>query len=316
MSNLETLPQHTHCESAARTGGVELLPERLVPLGGVRAMQVRRTLPQRSLPTIGAWCFLDAFGPDRIAMRVLPHPHIGLQTVTWPLTGEVRHRDSVGSDVSVRPGELNIMTAGNGISHSEISPEGAVLSGLQLWVALPSHAAAVEPAFESLTDLPRFSAHNVDGTVFIGTLGGVSSTATVYSPLLGADLRSDDGGQVTLDINRDFEHGLLVLQGHVTIDGCRVDPGPLAYLGTGRTELRLEASPETRWILLGGEPFAEELLMWWNFVGRSHEEIVQARQDWEDGHPRFGSVQGHGSERIPAPALPGVRLTPRRRDRA
>lgn len=316
MSNLDVHPSPTLCGSAAReNSAVELLPDREVPLGGVRAMNVRRTLPQRTLPTIGAWCFLDSFGPDRTAMRVLPHPHIGLQTVTWPLTGEVRHRDSLGSDVLVRPGELNIMTAGSGISHSEFSPEGGVLAGLQLWVALPASVASAPPSFERHTDLPVITGPNYSGTVLVGTLAGTTSPALVHTPLVGAELVSRGGGMVGLELGESFEHGVLVLEGTLTLDGVTVEAGPLAYLGTGRTALRAVASPGARWLLLGGEPFVEELLMWWNFVGRSHEEIARARQDWEDGHPRFGTVQGHGAERIPAPALPGVRLTPRRRRR-
>lgn len=314
MSNLDTHPAPTACGSAAReTAAVELLPDREVPLGGVRAMNVRRTLPQRSLPTIGAWCFLDSFGPDRVAMRVLPHPHIGLQTVTWPLVGEVRHRDSVGSDVVVRPGELNIMTAGRGISHSEFSPPGELLSGLQLWVALPGAALSMPPSFDRYTELPQVAGGNFSGTVLVGALAGVVSPAVVHTPLVGAELSSENGGPVQFDIEESFEHAVLVLAGTLTIGGTVVAPGPLAYLGVGRASFRAEASPGARWVLLGGEPFAEELLMWWNFVGRSHEEIEQARQDWENGHPRFGTVAGHGGERIPAPALPGVRLTPRRR---
>ncbi|NJC23060.1 hypothetical protein BJ994_002136 [Arthrobacter pigmenti] len=314
MSNLDTRPVPSACESAARREPVlELLPEREVPLGGVRAMNVRRTLPQRSLPTIGAWCFLDSFGPDRTAMRVLPHPHIGLQTVTWPLVGQVRHRDSLGSDVVVRPGELNIMTAGSGISHSEFSPHDEILSGLQLWVALPGQAASAPPSFERHADLPRITGPGFEGTVMVGQLGGAASPASVHSPLVGADFISDDGGMVQLDVEDTFEHGVLVLEGALEVEGRSIESGPLAYLGTGRSTLRFAARPGTRWILLGGEPFAEDLLMWWNFVGRSHDEIAQARQDWEDGHPRFGAVDGHGAERIPAPALPAVRLTPRRR---
>lgn len=314
MSNLDVHPTPSVCETAARKNyTVELLPDREVPLGGVRAMNVRRTLPQRSLPTVGAWCFLDSFGPDRIAMRVLPHPHTGLQTVTWPLVGEVRHRDSVGSDVVVRPGELNIMTAGAGISHSEFSPEGGILSGLQLWVALPAAAASAPPSFERHTDLPVISGSGFRGVVLVGSLAGVSSPATVYTPLIGAELISDDGGGIALPLEATFEHAILVLEGSLIVDGETVGPGPLAYLGTGRPVLHANASPGARWVLLGGEPFTEELLMWWNFVGRSHEEIAQAREDWENGHPRFGTVHGHGQERIPAPALPGVRLTPRRR---
>jgi redox-sensitive bicupin YhaK (pirin superfamily) len=319
-------------------------------------MNVFRTLPQRGLPTVGAWCFLDSFGPDRVAMSVLPHPHTGLQTVTWPLAGTIRHRDSVGSDVIVRPGELNIMTAGHGVSHSEFavlphrpSPEGSSVAapsdaetadgeasdagmelplqrGLQLWVALPDGERHRAPAFEQHRELPEANGEGFTATVMVGSFAGVASPATTYSPIVGADVTCS--GAVTLPLNPVFEHAVLVLDGGITLDGQEVPPGPLGYLGTGRLLLELEAEPGTRFILLGGEPFQEELLMWWNFVGRTHEEVAQARQDWEaqadlmdqeSERSRFGLVRGHGPDagaeagRIPAPPLPGVRLRPRTR---
>lgn len=314
-------------------------------------MNVFRTLPQRGLPTVGAWCFLDSFGPDRVAMSVLPHPHTGLQTVTWPLAGNIRHRDSVGSDVVVRPGELNIMTAGHGVSHSEFAvlpyrqsgngasgtgtsdpgtsdagPELPLQRGLQLWVALPDGERHRAPAFEQHRDLPEVAGDGFNATVMVGTFAGKASPATMYSPIVGADISC--AGPATLPLNPEFEHAVLVLDGALTIDGQEVPPGPLGYLGTGRLLLELDARPDTRFILLGGEPFQEELLMWWNFVGRTHDEVAQARQDWEaqadlaeqDAEAsRFGLVRGHGPDagaeagRIPAPALPSVRLRPRTR---
>ncbi|MEV7575109.1 pirin family protein [Pseudarthrobacter sp. NPDC089323] len=336
MTNLEISPQQEVCPPASAEGSpgpcLQLWPEREVPLGGVRAMNVQRTLPQRGLPTIGAWCFLDSFGPDRTAMSVLPHPHIGLQTVTWPLAGHIRHRDSVGSDVVVRPGELNIMTAGHGVSHSEFAvlpPAGGELPlqrGLQLWVALPDGERHRGPAFEQHRELPKASGAGFTATVMVGELAGVASPATMYSPIVGADVSCE--GAAVLPLNTDFEHGILVLDGGLTLDGQELRPGPLGYLGTGREELRLQALPGTRFLLIGGEPFEEELLMWWNFVGRTHDEVEQAREDWEaqaelsvaDAQSaRYGLVPGHGpgagaeAGRIPAPPLPAVRLTPRKR---
>ncbi|TLM85530.1 pirin family protein [Pseudarthrobacter sp. NamE2] len=336
MTNLEISPQQEVCPPAGAEGSagpcLQLWPEREVPLGGVRAMNVQRTLPQRGLPTIGAWCFLDSFGPDRTAMSVLPHPHIGLQTVTWPLAGHIRHRDSVGSDVVVRPGELNIMTAGRGVSHSEFAmlpPAGEELPlqrGLQLWVALPDDERHRQPAFEQHRQLPQVSGEGFTATVMVGELAGVASAATMFTPIVGADISC--GGAAVLPLNPDFEHGILVLDGGLALDGQELPPGPLGYLGTGRPELRLEARPGTRFLLIGGEPFQEELLMWWNFVGRTHEEVEQAREDWEaqaelpepeTAAARYGLVPGHGQDagaeagRIPAPPLPAVRLTPRKR---
>lgn len=342
MTNLEVAPQQELCPPAGPEGTsgpcLQLWPEREVPLGGVRAMNVRRTLPQRGLPTIGAWCFLDSFGPDRIAMSVLPHPHTGLQTVTWPLAGNIRHRDSVGSDVVVRPGELNIMTAGHGVSHSEFAalpdsdagPDAGaplpVQRGLQLWVALPDTERHREPAFEQHRELPSVTGPGFTATVMVGEFAGAVSPATMYSPIVGADISCD--GLAVLPLNAHFEHAVLVLDGGLTLDGQEVPPGPLGYLGAGRTTLEFQALPGTRFLLIGGEPFQEELLMWWNFVGRTHDEVEQARADWEAQAAlpdaaargaRYGLVEGHGPDagaeagRIPAPIMPAVRLTPRKR---
>lgn len=296
-----------------------LLPGREVPLGGVRGMSVTRWLPQRALPTVGAWCFLDRIGPQRVDMRVLPHPHTGLQTVTWPLAGRIRHRDSLGSDVELRPGELDLMTSGRGIAHSELSVGDApLMHALQLWVALPAGAAAGPARFEQHRELPVASAPGVRATVFVGELDGARSPARVHTPLLGADVVVDAGARAELPLEAGHEHAVLVLDGAARVAGVDLDDGPLLVLGTGRSSLEVASTGGARLLLLGGEPFAEDLVMWWNFVGRSHDEVARARADWEaegaaGGGERFGVVPGHGRDRIPAPELPGVRLTPRRR---
>jgi redox-sensitive bicupin YhaK (pirin superfamily) len=314
MSNLDVRPDPTPCESAAASGAVtEIYPSREVPLGGIRAITVRRALPQRDLPTVGAWCFLDQFGPQRAEMGVLPHPHTGLQTVTWPLAGEIRHRDSVGSDVVIKPGQLNLMTSGPGIAHSEFSVGRVpLLHGLQLWVALPTTTTGIRPAFEQHTDLPVHEQPGLRATVLIGELGSAASPATAHTPLVGAEISVD--AEADIPLRPEFEYAVLVIDGEFQVGDAAVPPGPLIYLGTGRDEIRL--SGKARAILLGGEPFAERLVMWWNFVGRSHEAIAAARAEWE--HPeqtRFGTVDGHGTDRIPAPPMPDVRLTPRKRQR-
>jgi quercetin 2,3-dioxygenase len=298
---------------AVRHAVAELLAPRVVPLGGVRGIRVDRMLPRQGLPTVGAWCFLDSFGPSGEPMRLLPHPHIGLQTVTWPLVGEIRHRDSVGSDVMVRPGQLNLMTGGRGVSHSEISAAGSPLRGLQMWVALPAEHATTAPAFEQHTELPRYTRGGVTGTVFVGALGDAVSPATVYSPVVGADLTFAAGTGTRLPLRTDFEHALLAVAGSPVVAGVTVPQGQLLHLGSGRVDVAVTAGGPVRAVLLGGEPFPDELVMWWNFVGRSHEEIAAARADWEAGDgSRFGVVRGHDGQRIPAPELPSVRLTPRR----
>lgn len=311
---------------------------REVPLGGVRGMEVHRTLPHRSLPMVGAWCFLDRFGPQNTLMRVEPHPHIGLQTVTWPIVGEVRHRDAVGSDVVVRPGALNLMTSGAGIAHSEYSVgDGPIpLDALQLWVALPEDRRHGGPAFERHENLPVLDlGDGADAVVVMGDLGGVTSPATVHTPLVGAELRLPAGAVVRVPLHPEWEYAVYGMTGvalvETGVDAVDADaarrlaptpaPGPtasvdhtrLVYVGKGRDHLELRSDEGARVFLLGGEPFEADIVMWWNFVGRSHDEIVEAREAWEARSERFGTVIDHGPERIPAPPLPVVRLTPRKR---
>lgn len=305
-----------------------LLESREVPLGGVRAMSVHRALPQRDLPLVGAWCFLDRFGPQVTRMRVEPHPHIGLQTVTWPFAGDIRHRDSVGSDVVLSRGALNLMTSGAGIAHSEYSVgEVAVaLDALQLWVALPESRRHGPPAFERHEKLPAFELPGAAGppgvaTVVLGELAGVVSPATVHTPIVGTEIRIPAGGRVEIPLRAEWEYAIVGVEAtarvrtgipsaDATVD---VDRAHLLYLGTGRDTVAVTADQDTLVFLLGGEPFEDEIVMWWNFVGRTHEEIVDARDAWETDAARFGHVIDHGDERVPAPPLPGVRLTRRRR---
>ncbi|MEE6259737.1 pirin family protein [Plantactinospora sonchi] len=294
-----------------------LLPGHDVPLG--RYTTVRRLLPQRPRRTIGAWCFVDHFGPDNVANRpgmgIGPHPHTGLQTVTWLVHGEIRHLDSLGSDQLIRPGQLNVMTSGRGIAHAEYSPPDhpPTLHGLQLWVALPDAARSGPPGFAHHADLPVLTDGDVSVTVLVGEFGGARSTAVVHTPLLGAQLRLPRGGTARAPLHGDFEHGVLVMSGAVEVAGIPLTPGSLLYLGTGRRELELRAEGPARLMLLGGEPFDEPLVMWWNFVGRSHEEIVEARTEWMAGGPRFGRVHGDDSAPLPAPTMPTTRLKSRDR---
>ncbi|MFE1593616.1 pirin family protein [Nocardia sp. NPDC058705] len=322
MSDREVDPDAALCEPSPRPGPItELYPAREVPLGGVRGVYVERTLPQRDLPTVGAWCFLDRFGSAAATEAgaspdILPHPHIGLQTVTWPLDGRIRHRDSVGSDVEIEPGQLNLMTSGRGIAHSEFGVPGAESGhGLQLWIALPGTATGVDPHFEQHRELPIHTAPGLRATVLIGALGDVRSPAKAYTPIVGADIVIDPGAEVRLPVERGFEHAVLVIAGRVTVDGTELGSGPLLYLGTDRAELRVSSTEGAHFALIGGEPFAEELVMWWNFVARSHDEIVEAREAWEARDTsRFRLVVDHNpDERIPAPPLPPLRLKPRKR---
>ncbi len=296
-----------------------LLEAREVPLGGVRGMSVHRSLPQRALPMVGAWCFLDRFGPQTTRMRVEPHPHIGLQTVTWPFVGEVRHRDTIGSDIIVRRGVLNIMTSGAGIAHSEysVTDDPIPLDALQLWVALPESRRHGERDFERIGDLPTVE---LDGgataCVVVGEFAGVASPARMYTPIAGVEVVLPAGSRTALPLHPDWEYAIVGIGGDAVVatpEPVSVPDLALVYLGTGREAVEVSSETDATVFLLGGEPFEDDIVMWWNFVGRSHEEIVEARAAWEAGTERFGHVVGHGDERIPAPPLPGVRLTQRRR---
>ncbi len=296
--------------------GSVLLPGHDVPLG--RYTTVRRLLPQRTRRMVGAWCFVDHFGPDDVAQRpgmeVPPHPHTGLQTVTWLLDGEILHRDSLGNVQPIRPGQLNVMTSGHGIAHSERSPAAhpPLMHGVQLWVALPDPARSGEADFAHHAELPRWRVGELSVTLLVGEFGGERSPARVHTPLLGAQLELAGTAPVGLPLRPDFEYALLALDGVAEADGVPVTPGALLWLGAGRDAVTVRGTPAARLMLLGGEPFAEPLVMWWNFVGRSHEEIAAAREDWMAGR-RFGEVAADPDPPLPAPALPTVRLKARDR---
>ncbi|PYC76274.1 pirin [Streptomyces tateyamensis] len=319
MSNLDLRPTATDCGGQSATGPVrDLLTGRTVQLG--ESTRVRRLLPTLGRRMVGAWCFVDHYGPDDIAgepgMQVPPHPHMGLQTVSWLHDGEVLHRDSLGSLQTVRPRELGLMTSGRAISHSEESPADhpRLLHGAQLWVALPDAHRHVAPHFEHHPVLPEITAAGLRGTVIMGTADGATSPGTTYTPLVGVDLTLREGARAQLPVEPDFEYAVLSISGSVEVDGVRVEPGSLLYLGTGRTTLPLLARTDAAVLLLGGEPFEERLVMFWNFIGRDHAEIVQAVQDWDQGD-RFGVVHGYTGERLRAPALPPGPLKPRGRVR-
>ncbi|MGE2836190.1 pirin family protein [Mycobacterium sp. SMC-4] len=298
---------------------VQVVTSREVPLGGPRAMTVRRTLPQRARSLIGAWCFLDHYGPDDVArtggMDVPPHPHTGLQTVSWLFEGEIEHRDTTGAHARVRPGELNLMTAGGGVAHSEVSTaQTSTLHGVQLWVVLPDDARHLPSRFEHAAPPPV----HLDGAtarVLLGTMAGHTSSVTAHTPLLGAELVLEPGAQVTLDVAREFEHGVLVDAGPVVVAGTELSPADLGYIPPGRDRLELvnPGDRPARVMLLGGEPFTEPVVMWWNFIGRTHDEIAAYRDEWEAGSDRFGTVTGYQGhvQRLPAPPMPSVRLKPR-----
>lgn len=282
-------------------------------------MLVRRTLPHRDRRMVGAWCFIDHYGPIDLSitqgMRVPPHPHTGLQTVSWLLEGAIRHTDSVGSHVDVRPGQLNLMTAGRGISHAEDSlAEPAVLHGIQLWVALPEAMRHQLPHFEQHANLPHVKLPGAEVVVFMGALLGVHSPAATYSPIVGAEIRLDPGASVQIPVERDHEYAVLLVDGDARYSNEVIAEHALAYLGSNRDLLHLDTSKGCRMLLLGGEPFEEQIVMWWNFIGRDHDEISRMRDAWQGHHEDFGSVN-HAGPRLEAPQLPNTRLTARGRSR-
>ena len=326
MSNLETRPVEMVCgepiiESDEPPGPtVEVLTAREVPLGGVRAMRVRRTLPQRARSLIGAWCFADHYGPEEVTatggMFIPPHPHTGLQTVSWLFAGELEHRDSLGTHTLVRPGELNIMTGGYGICHSEVSSAATrTLQGLQLWVALPDASRDAARDFQHHVPPPIDLGGGGLGRVFLGEFAGVRSPVRTFTPLLGVELTVQPEATLTLEVDPRFEHGFLVDTGAVTLAGTGLGRADLGYVGVGTAQLELvnPTNESARLILLGGPPFGEQIVMWWNFVARSHEEIVAFRDDWQNESDRFGRIDGWDGtpRRLPAPALPNVRIKPR-----
>jgi quercetin 2,3-dioxygenase len=282
----------------------ERLEAREADVGGIT---VRRALPKRHRRTIGAWCFVDHFGPTAVGasapMQIGPHPHIGLQTVTWLVAGEALHRDSLGVEQLIRPGQLNLMTAGRGVSHAEESPTGSrgELHGAQLWVAQPDATRHGAPAFEHHEDLPRLELGGVVASVLVGRVGEAVSPARADTPLTGVALEAT-GGAAVVPLDPSHEHGVVVLDGSLEVEGQEVRPGTLAYLGLGRDELALGAVGPAHALLLGGAPFEAEPLMWWNFVARRREEIEEAWDDWETGADRFGAVASE-LERIAAPGL-------------
>lgn len=271
---------------------VEVIEGRPAQVG---AFTVNRVLPRQPRRTVGAWCFVDQMGPGRVTaaqgLDVGPHPHIGLQTVTWLLRGEVLHRDSLGSEQLIRPGQLNLMTAGAGVSHAEETAgvyEGE-LHGVQLWVALPEAERNGPPAFEHHAELPQAELGDSTATVLVGELDGVRSSARRHTDHLGIDLALQPG-RTTVPLDPAFEHALVVTEGSLTVGTTTLTPGRLGYLGLGRDEVPIDTTEPCRALLIGGTPFTEPLLMWWNYVARTRDEITAAHRDWLAAAARFGQV--------------------------
>jgi redox-sensitive bicupin YhaK (pirin superfamily) len=298
-------------------------------------MTVRRTLPQRAVSLVGPWCFLDHYGPDDVGssggMKVPRHPHTGLATVSWLFSGAVDHLDSAGHSARVRPGELNLMIAGRGITHSEFSTaDTTMLHGVQLWFALPDATRHSLPDFAHHVPRP-VQVGDAQLRVFLGSLAGETSPVdTRTGPMLGAEVLLPAGGTMTLDadtgLDPTFEHAFLVDAGEVRLVGDGEDTvvprDHLAHLPVGRDRIELRGGDEdARLVLLGGVPFGEQIVMWWNFVGRSHEEVASYRARYQAelgfesgdvaGEEWFGPFPDDTPDPLPAPALPHTRMRPR-----
>lgn len=289
----------------ASSARLESYPNRQTTLG---SLAITRALPVRDRRLVGPWCFLDRFGPlsftEGKPMDVAPHPHTGLQTVTWLLDGEVMHDDSLGNESLLRPRGVNVMTSGDAIAHAEQTPRDHTgrLNGVQLWVALPDAERRRAAGFAHVGEVPVVERPGGIAQVFAGSLLGASSPAPHYSPILGADLQLHAGMPFELPLDQGFEHAVVVLDGDASLDGEALAERQLYYLGTTRSDVTFSSRTGSRVLLIGGPPFPETILMWWNFVGRTQEEIAQAREDWEAGR-RFGSVRAYDGPRLTAPSL-------------
>jgi len=267
---------------------------------------VRRVLPARQRSMVGPFIFVDQFGPAQLdlgaGMDVRPHPHINLATVTWLFEGAIDHRDSLGTFSTIRPGQVNLMTAGRGIVHSERSPDaerrgGPKLYGMQTWLALPDGREEIDPAFEAITELPVIEDGRATAIVIMGELWGERAPTTTHAATIYAEIVLGAGGAIPLEDDAD-ERAVMLVGGDASVDGHALKEFELAVLQPGR-DMTLASKGGARVMLLGGEAFATERHAWWNFVSSSRDRIEQAKEDWRE--QRFDKVPGDEEERIPLP---------------
>ncbi len=278
------------------------------------AFEVRRTLPSKARTMVGPFIFVDQFGPAHFdlgaGMDVRPHPHINLATVTYLFEGAIDHRDSLGTYATIRPGALNLMTAGRGIVHSERTPQperaaGSPISGMQTWLALPDGKEEIDPAFEHVAknNLPLIENDGVSARVIIGSLWGVTAPTTQHASTIYADILMNAGSSVPIDAEAD-ERAILVALGSASLDGDLLETHSLYVLKPGQA-MTLRAETDCRVMLLGGEAFPTQRHVWWNFVSSSRDRINQAKSDWKAG--LFPLVTGDDKEFIPIPEVPLTR---------
>lgn len=298
----------------------DVVSPRVVPLGESDGLTVRRTLPTARRALVGPWCFVDHFGPDDVhagGMQVPAHPHTCLQTVSWLFEGAIEHRDSTGGHAVVQPGTVAVMTAGRGIAHSERSVGAGVLRGLQLWAALPQDARLTAPSFATTIIEATPLAPGVSGRVFAGTLAGIASGSAAHGAIVGAELVLEPGASARIPLTDAYDYAVLLEDGDARVDGRRIDEAHLALLAPGASTLQVGTDRGARIVILGGAPMTDPIVMWWNLVGSSHEEIAAFRAQWEaelDGTASttvFGLPVGDVDDPLHAPPLPSVRLKPR-----
>jgi len=273
------------------------------------AFQVRRVLPSPRRVMVGPFVFVDQFGPAIVppgaAMDVRPHPHIGIATVTWLFEGAIDHRDSLGTFATIRPGQVNLMTAGRGIVHSErgLPTERDIakpIYGMQTWLALPDGQEEIEPAFEAQTDLPLVEDSCVSARVIMGSLWGHTARTTQHSETIYAEIVLAPGGAIPIDSEAD-ERAVMLVGGEASLDGVALGLYELAVLAPGQA-MRLASERGGRVMLLGGAAIGSPRHVWWNFVSSSRDRINQAKDDWRQG--RFPKVPGDEDEFIPIPQVP------------
>lgn len=261
----------------------------------VGPMTVRRAIPQRGRRLIGAWCFADHMGPLAVsptsALDVAPHPHLGLATVTWLLDGVMLHRDSLGSEQVLRPGEVNLMTAARGVAHSEeaVDDFAGLMEGIQLWLALPDTTRLGPGAFDHLRDVPEIVETQMRAKVFMGEWLGAASPLRRDADVVGAQLQFR--GRADLELDPRYEYGFIVLRGRVRCESDLFEVGSTIYVATGATHVVIETADDATLIVLGGVPISQPIFMWWNYVGTSREEVETANDEWVNDTGRFGTVK-------------------------
>ena len=293
---------------------MELLEPRTVHITPRSGVAIQRTLPHRRIRTIGAWCFVDHYGPTQQidAMTIAAHPHTGLQTVSWLFEGHIEHRDSLGSHQLIRPGELNIMTAGLGIAHSERSlATDQDLHGVQLWIVLPDSHRDRSPMFHHHKNLPSSDLDGIGVTTILGNFQGIETGVEVFSPLIGLKLRVPRGHTSHVPLDSSFEHGFQVVSGAARVGDVHVNSGSMLYVPVGQSKIEIDSPDGALIMMIGGLPFDETIIMWWNFIGRSHAEIADMRSEWNSHSDRFPDFIDEIGGRIEAPPLPNVGLVPR-----